>query len=89
VTFANGKTVRELMVDIDDATRRLVWAAIGGSAKHHNASMQVVAEGERRSRLVWITDFLPNEITGTIGALIDQGASIAKQVLEKGSRDTA
>jgi hypothetical protein len=49
----------------------------------------LIAEGERRSRLVWITDFLPNEITGTVGALIDQGAKIIKRALEKGSRDTA
>jgi carbon monoxide dehydrogenase subunit G len=89
VTFANGKTVRELLVDIDDATRRLVWAAVGASAKHHNASMQVIAEGERLSRLVWITDFLPSEITGTIASLIDQGTVIVKEALEKGCRDTA
>jgi carbon monoxide dehydrogenase subunit G len=89
VTFANGKIVRELIVDIDDATRRLAYAAIGGLSKHHNASMQVFAEGERRSRLVWITDLLPNEVAGPIGALIEQGASIIKRTLEENSRDTA
>ncbi|HYY30313.1 MAG TPA: SRPBCC family protein [Chthoniobacterales bacterium] len=39
VIFANGMAVRELLVDIDDATRRLVWAAVGASATHHNASV--------------------------------------------------
>jgi hypothetical protein len=89
VTFANGKIVRELIVDIDDATRRLVYAAIGGLSKHHNASMQVFTEGARRSRLVWITDMLPNEVAGPIGALIEQGASIIKRTFEERSRDAA
>lgn len=81
ITFANGKTVRELIVDIDDAGRRVAYAAVGGSATHHNASMQVFAEGAR-SRLVWITDMLPNEVAGPIKALIEQGAGIMKRTLE-------
>src|SRR6266446_4126896 len=55
VTFANGMVLRELIVDVDDAGRRLVWTAVGGRATHHNGSMQVFAESEDRSRLVWIT----------------------------------
>ena len=30
VTFGNGITVRELIVDLDDEKRRLVWSARGG-----------------------------------------------------------
>ena len=82
VTFANGAVVRELIVDIDDEGRRFVYAAVGGQSTHHNASMQVFAEGESETRLVWITDMLPNEVAGPIGALIEQGASIIKQTLE-------
>lgn len=82
VTFANGAVVRELIVDIDDVARRLVYAAVGGRAAHHNASMQVFAEGEEHSRLVWITDVLPNEVAGPIRALIEQGAGVIKQTLE-------
>ena len=52
VTFANGLIARELIVDIDDAARRLVWAAVGGRMTHHNASLQVFAEGEGASRAV-------------------------------------
>lgn len=81
ITFANGKSVRELIVDIDDASRRVAYAAVGGLATHHNASMQVFAEGAR-SRLVWITDVLPNEIAGPVRALIEQGAGIMKRTLE-------
>ncbi len=83
VTFANGTVVRELIVDVDDADRRFVYAAIGGRATHHNASMQVFDEGGERSRLVWITDVLPNEVVGPIRALVEQGAGVIKQTLER------
>ena len=43
VTFANGLVVRELIVDMDDAARRLVWAVVRGQLTHHNASLQVYA----------------------------------------------
>lgn len=83
VTFGNGLVVRELIVDLDDAARRLSWAAIGASLTHHNASLQVFAEGEARSRAVWIADLLPNELAGTIGAMIGQGLAAMKQTLER------
>ncbi len=82
VTFANGMVVRELIVDIDDESFRLAYAAVGGLTKRHNASMQVFAEGEDRTRLLWITDLLPNELAGAIGALVEQGAEFMKKTLE-------
>ena len=83
VTFANGKVVRELIVDIDDAVRRFAYAIVGGLPTHHNASMQVFAEGENGTRLVWITDVLPNEVAGQIEALVEKGAGVIKQTLER------
>ena len=82
VTFANGMVVRELIVDLDDGLRRFSYAAIGGRATHHNASMQVFAEGEGRTRLVWITDILPDEAAAPVGALVEQGAAVMKRTLE-------
>ncbi|GHO87175.1 SRPBCC family protein [Dictyobacter formicarum] len=82
VTFANGAVVRELIVTIDDQARRLVYAAVGGRTTHHNASMQVLASGENQSRLVWITDLLPNEVTAIIRELVEQGAATMKRTLE-------
>ena len=82
VTFANGMTIRELIVDIDDDARRFAWAAVGDPLTHHNASMQVFADGDRHSRLVWTTDILPNGMKGNIEALIDQGADAIRQTLE-------
>ena len=82
VTFGNGLVARELIVDVDHGSRRLVWAVVGGHPTHHNASVQVVAEAERRSRVIWIADLLPNELASPIASLIDQGMAVMKKTLE-------
>ena len=82
VTFGNGMVVRELIVDLDDDARRLAWSAQGGRLSHHNASVQVFADGARRCRLVWIADLLPNELAGDIRAMIDQAAAVMKKTLD-------
>jgi hypothetical protein len=74
VTFANGTIARELLVDCDDARRRLVYAVIGERVKQHSASVQVFADGDGRSRLVWIVDVLPNEIAPYMDVQMDQAA---------------
>lgn len=83
VTFGNGMVARELIVDLDDEARRLVWAVVGGRLTHHNASVQVFAHGEGGSRLVWIADLLPNEIAGDIRRMIEQAADVMKQTLDR------
>ena len=84
VTFASGLVARELIVDVDDDARKLVWAVVGSPRlTHHNASMQVFADGERRSRVVWIADVLPNEIAGYIAGLIEEGLGTMKKTLER------
>jgi hypothetical protein len=87
VTFGNGMVVRELIVDLDDATRRLAWSARGGRLTHHNASVQVFAEGAERSRLVWIADLLPDERADDIRAMIEQAAAVMKPTLEGRPRE--
>jgi carbon monoxide dehydrogenase subunit G len=83
VTFGNGMVVKELIVDLDDAERRLAWSATGGRLTHHNASMQLFAEGEKRTRAVWTADLLPNEMVKQIAAMIDQGCAVMKKTLER------
>ena len=82
VTFGNGLVARELIVDVDDEARRLVWAVVGGRPTHHNASLQVFPEHGGGCRVVWIADLLPNELASTIAGLIDQGMSVMKKTLE-------
>ena len=74
VTFANGNVARELLVDCDETRRRLVYAIANERVKHYSASVQVLAEGDARSRLIWIVDVLPHEIAPYIDAQMDQGA---------------
>jgi Polyketide cyclase / dehydrase and lipid transport len=83
VTFGNGMVARELIVDIDDDARRLAWAVVGTRLTHHNASMQVFADGAEHSRAVWIADLLPHELAGDIAAMIEQGMGVMKQTLER------
>lgn len=75
VTFANGMVVRELIVDIDDRARRFAYAAVGGNMTHHNASMQVFADGEARCYVRWIADLLPHAAAPPVRALMEQGAA--------------
>jgi carbon monoxide dehydrogenase subunit G len=82
VTFGNGVVAREVIVDMDDAARRLVWSATGGRLSHHNASLQIFDEGGGQSRLVWIADLLPNEVAGPIAGMIDEGMRVMKKTLE-------
>src|ERR1700716_774672 len=58
VTFANGTIARELLVDCDDARRRLVYAVISARGKEHSASAQVIPDADNRSRLLWTVDVL-------------------------------
>jgi polyketide cyclase/dehydrase/lipid transport protein len=86
VTFANGTVARELLVDCDHARRRLVYAVISERVKQHSASVEVVADTEGHSRLIWIVDVLPHEIAPYMDAQMDQAALAMKRAL---GRDAA
>ena len=81
VTFANGSVARETLVDCDDKRRRLVYAIASERLKQHSASAQVFAEADGRTRLLWITDVLPNEMAPYIDAQMDQGALAIQKAL--------
>lgn len=83
VTFGNGMVVKEPIVDLSDADRRLVWSAVGGLTTHYNASVQVFAEGEGRTRVVWIADLLPDAAAVTVRAAMEQGMAVMKQTLDR------
>lgn len=83
VTFGNGMVVRELIVDVDEAARRVAWSARSDRLTHHNASAQVFADGPSACRFVWIADLLPNEAAPAIAAMIDQGMAAIVETLEK------
>ena len=75
VGFSNGTVAREILVDCDDARRRLVYAVISERVKQHSASVQVIADGEAGCRLLWTVDVLPHEIAPYIDAQMDLAAA--------------
>jgi hypothetical protein len=81
VTFANGMVAREQLVDCDETRRRLVYAIVSERVSHYSASVQVTADGDTRSRLIWIVDVLPNEIAPYIDAQMNQGALAVQKAL--------
>ncbi|MGD0334223.1 MAG: SRPBCC family protein [Xanthobacteraceae bacterium] len=83
VTFGNGVVVREPIVTIDDAAMRLVWSAEGRHTTHYNASVQVFADGNATTRVVWIADFLPDAAVGAIKAAMEAGSAIMKRTLDR------
>lgn len=83
VTFANGSVARETLVDCDETRRRLVYAIASERLKQHSASAQVFAESDGRTRFVWITDVLPNEIAPYIDAQMELGAVAIQKALAR------
>jgi carbon monoxide dehydrogenase subunit G len=82
LTFGNGMTIREIIVDVDDQNYRHAWSARGAPFTHHNASIQVFAEGDASCRLVWIADLLPNDVAAAVAEMIQQGLTTMKATLE-------
>jgi hypothetical protein len=86
VTFANGMVAREVLVDLDDEARRLVWSMVDGPYTHHNGVAQVFSEGEGRARFVWSADLLPNELATATAQAMAQGTRVIKQTMEGQAR---
>ncbi|WP_280152926.1 SRPBCC family protein [Piscinibacter sp. XHJ-5] len=81
VTFADGLVARELIVTVDDARRRLAYAAVGTAMSHHNASFQVFEEADGRSRVVWIADLLPETLREPIAQRMAAGVKAMQAAL--------
>ena len=85
VTFANGVVARELIVSVEEEVRRLVWSVVGGRATHHNSSFQVFPGTRGGTRLVWITDVLPDAVAAPFATMIEEGCKAIQATLGSGS----
>ena len=86
VTFANGLVVRERIVDLDEARRRIAYTVLDGLFEHHAASMQIVPVDTETCRFVWITDFLPADKAAMVQPLVEQGSSaFARNIVSRGT----
>jgi hypothetical protein len=80
VTFADGMVVRERIVSVDPARRRIAYAVAGGRFTQHSAAMQVFQEAEH-CRFLWASDFLPDEFASLVEQLMGQGMAALQSVL--------
>jgi uncharacterized protein YndB with AHSA1/START domain len=81
VTFFNGATVREVLISLDEAERRLVWSIVDGPYTHHNGAAQVFAESGG-TRFVWTADLLPEEAAAPTDEMMERGIQVLKETQE-------
>ena len=86
VTFANGMVARELLVDCDDARRRLVYAVISERVRHYSTSVQVSAGSDTPTNVSWTVDVLPNDIASYIDGQMDQAAQAMQKTLARSAK---
>lgn len=82
VTFANGLVVKEQIVAVSDELYRLAYTSVGGRASHHNAYFQVTPISKAISRILWVTDLLPDEMESPIAQMVESGSAAIKKTLE-------
>jgi uncharacterized protein YndB with AHSA1/START domain len=82
VTFASGAVMREVLIDSDEESRRLVWTIVDGPYRHHNGAAQVLPEGDG-SRFVWTADVLADDgVVGLTEQSMQTGIDVVKKTLE-------
>jgi hypothetical protein len=82
LTFFNGLVARERLVSRDDAKMRLVYAVVEGRPSHYNAAVEILPQADRRTRLVWTIDLLPDELGPVVGGMMDHALPFMKKQLE-------
>lgn len=83
IVFADGTSVTERIVSMDEPNRRHAYTVVNGRASHHNASVQVFRKSDLRSTIVWVTDVLPDEAAKVIQGMVEAGAKAMKATLEE------
>jgi len=84
VTFGTGMTVREEIISIDAAQRRVAWAIAGQQFHHYNGAAQIFAHDKGGIRFVWTTDLLPDQLAPAIDDAMTNGIEVIKETLEAG-----
>ncbi|MQY29272.1 SRPBCC family protein [Nocardia aurantia] len=89
LTFPDGHVVRELIVTVDDAARRLAYGVVDGARPaldRHHATFEVYDAGDR-ARLVWTTDILPDSAAPAVRRRTGFGIVDMKQAIEAAAPD--
>jgi len=90
VTFAAGNVARELLVDRDDARRRLVYAIPPNERiAHYQGCFAVSDDGAGGCRIDWTVDLLPHALAPPIAAQMELGVEAMRTALGRGCGDRA
>lgn len=81
VTFASGMVLKELLLDCDDAQRRLAYSVRDETFVHHSASFTVTDLGGGRSRIDWRADVLPDSAAPSVAEIMENGLNVAQGVV--------
>ena len=82
VTFFNGAVMREVLIDLDEESRRLVWSIVDGPYTHHNGAAQVLDGGDGGTLFVWTADVLPDETAAVTREMMEKGIETVRRTLE-------
>lgn len=78
VTFASGIVMREVIVDVDDTRRRLVWTIESPDVRHHNGVLEVVDTGNGCT-VRWTADVLPDALVAQFQPGMSRGLAAMKR----------
>jgi uncharacterized protein YndB with AHSA1/START domain len=84
LTMPDGAQVRELILAVDHAIRRMAYTVTAGQRlplTYHHAAFQVYEEGDC-CRLVWLTDVLPHAMATVVRGRVQRGIQEIKGTLE-------
>lgn len=84
VTFANGMTARERLIELDAEGRSFTYAVTGGSVTptHDRATMRVRPTAEGRCVFSWTRDVLPDGVVEPMRQAMAYGADLIKLTME-------
>jgi hypothetical protein len=87
ITFFMGAVATEFLVGRDENAMRLAYTVTDSplGSTHHNASVQIVPDGDGRCRFIWISDVLPDELSERTEELMEAGIKVIKHTLEAGA----
>jgi hypothetical protein len=86
VVFSNGMTVREDIVGVDAAQRRVAYAIVGQQFRHYSAAAWVEEDPKGGSRFIWTVDLLPNELASQVEQMMNTGIAVVRQTLEAAAK---
>ncbi|MFE3258217.1 SRPBCC family protein [Nocardia sp. NPDC059091] len=84
LTFPDGHVIRELIISVDDDTRRLAYSVAEGARPrldYHHACFEVRADADH-ARLIWTTDLLPDSAAPEVRIRTQYGIAEMKQAIE-------